>query len=366
MRSGFDALFLATGTNLCFVSGYPTVERTLARPFYVLLPARGEPLLLVHTGREAEARRYAWIDDVRTYSRLSVAPIEELHRAFSDLGLRGRRVGAELGREQRLGMPLAEFERVRQELAPTRFEDAADLLWGLRTIKTDDDVAAIRRACLITARAYDDTFQAARSGDVDRLLVARLASEMTARNGHEPWVLVASGPGNYVLATGAPHDRRLEPGDMLWFDAGCSVDGFWSDFSRAGVVGRPSADQREAQRRIVELTARGIAMVRPGMAVAEIAALVNTGVREIGLPVEVATSDQAGRVGHGIGYDVTEPPHVSINDSTILEAGMVITIEPGVAMSFGLFHAEEVVLVTTHGHEVLSRSRRNLRSIALA
>jgi Xaa-Pro dipeptidase len=366
VQTGFDALFLSTGTNLCFLTGYPAVEQTLARPFYAVVPARGEPLLLVHTGREAEARRYAWIDDVRTYARLSVAPLEQLDQAFRDRGLTGGRIGAELGREQRLGMPVAEFERVRLELAPARFEDAADLLWDLRMIKTEDDIAAIRRACLITARAYRDTFRVARAGDIDRMLVARLGAAMTARNGHAPWVLIASGAGNYALATGAPHDRRLQPGDMLWFDAGCSVDGFWSDFSRAGVVGRPSADQREAQRRIVELTARGIAMVRPGMAVAEIAALVNAGVREIGLPVEVATSDQAARVGHGIGYDVTEPPHVSVDDSTVLEPGMVITIEPGVATSFGLFHAEEVVLVTATGHEILSRSDRHLRSIALA
>jgi Xaa-Pro aminopeptidase len=348
------------------MSGYPAVELTLARPFYLVVPAHDEPILLVHTGREAEARRYAWIDDVRTYRRLSVAPIEELAAAFHDRGLQGRRVGAELGREQRLGMPVVEFERVRQELAATRFEDAADLLWDLRMVKAEDDIAAIRRACRITAAAYDETFSSTRGDDVDRLVAARLAAAMTARDGLDPWVLIASGPGNYALATGAPHDRRLEPGDMVWFDAGCSVDGFWSDFSRAGVVGRPSADQREAQRRIVELTARGVGMVRPGVPIAEIATVVDAGVREIGLPVDVATSELAGRVGHGIGYDVTEPPHVSVDDPTILETGMVITIEPGVATSFGLFHAEELVLVTRHGHEVLSRSPRGLRSIAVA
>jgi len=346
--AGFDALLLATGTNLLFLSGYPTVELTLARPFYLIVPARGEPVLLVHAGREAEARRYGWIDDVRTYRRLSVAPLDELRRAFSDRGVLHGRIGLELGREQRLGMPVAELERVRDELATARFEDAAELLWGLRMIKTDDDVAAIRRACRITAAAYRETFAVTRGGEDDRTAARRLASAMSDRNGRDPWV---------------PLDRRLGRGDMLWFDAGCSVDGFWSDFSRSGVVGSPSADQREAQRQIVGLTARGVAMVRPGVAVAEIASLVDGGVRDLVLPVEAATSDLAGRVGHGVGYDVTEPPHVSADDPTILEPGMVITIEPGVATPFGLFHAEEVVLVTETGHEVLSRCRRDLRQI---
>jgi Xaa-Pro aminopeptidase len=362
-RSGFDGLLLATGRNLCFLSGYPSVEMTLARPFYLVVPARGAPILVVHEGREAEAKRYGWVDDVRPYRRLSLAPIEELAAAFHDRGLRSGRVGAELGREQRLGMPVAEFERVRQELAPNRFEDAADLLWELRVVKTADDISAIAKACRITTGAYEETFRATRAGQIDHAVSARLAAAMAARDGHDPWVLITAGAGNYALATGAPQGRRLERGDMLWFDAGCSVEGFWSDFSRAGVIGGPSAEQRDAQRRIVDLTAKGVAMVGPGMPVAEIAAAMDAGVREIGLPVEAATSELAGRVGHGVGYDVTEPPHIAVDDPTILSPGMVITIEPGIATSFGLFHAEEVVLVTSAGRDVLSRSRRDLRSI---
>jgi Xaa-Pro aminopeptidase len=363
--AGLDALFLATGRNLLFLSGYPSLELTLARPFYLVVPVRGEPVLLVHEGRESEARRYSWITDVRAYRPLSVAPVAELRSIVIDLGLRGGRLGAELGREQRLGMPVLELERVRAELAPTSIEDAAEVLWSLRMIKSAADLADLRRACRFTAAAYAATFRETRGGDLDRAAVRRLSTAMADLGGQEPWVLVASGPGNYHLATGAPLDRRLEPGDVLWFDAGCAVNGFWSDFSRAGVIGRPSAEQRDAQRRIVELTGRGVAMVRPGVPVAEIAAAVDAGVCAIGIPVEAATSDLAGRVGHGVGYDVTEPPHVSPTDPTILAPGMVITVEPGIATPFGLFHAEEVVAVTTTGHEILSRSPRHLRSIRI-
>jgi len=366
VSAGFDALFLATGRNLLYLSGYPTLELTLARPFYLVVPARGAPVLLVHEGREEEARRYSWVADVRTYRELSVAPVTELRRIADDLGLGGGRLGAELGREQRLGMPVLELERVRTALAPARVEDAAEVLWSLRMTKTSADLAALRRACQITAAAYATTFRETRAGDRDRVAAQRMSGGMADRGGQEPWVLVASGPGNYALATGAALDRPLEPGDMLWFDAGCAVEGFWSDFSRAGVIGRPSADQRDAQHRIVELTARGVSLVRPGVPVAEIAAVVDEGVRSIGIPIGVATSDRAARVGHGVGYDITEPPHVSAADPTILAPGMVVTVEPGVATPFGLFHAEEVVAVTPTGNEVLSRSPRHLRAIALA
>jgi Xaa-Pro aminopeptidase len=361
--SGFEALLLATGTNLLYLSGYPFVEMTLARPFFLVIPRRGAAVMLVHTAREAEARRYSWIDDVRTYRDLSVAPLAELRGIFGQLGLETGRIGAELGYEQRLGIPMREFERIRAEFPRASFEDAAALLWRLRMIKTRADVEAIRAACRITSAAYDQTFARSKAGETDRAIAERMEGAMSDAGGEQPWVLITSGEGNYELATGVPVGRQLERGDMVWFDAGCSVRGLWSDFSRAAVVGEPSPDQAEAQRMIWEATSAGVARVRPGVAVAEVAAACNERLHAVGIPVLAFTSDLAGRIGHGIGYDVTEPPHVSEADSTILEPGMVISVEPGFATSFGLFHVEQNLAVTGEGHEILSTAPWELRSI---
>jgi Xaa-Pro dipeptidase len=264
-----------------------------------------------------------------------------------------------------LGIPVLDFEHLRAELVPARFEDAAALLWRLRMIKSPGDINAIRRACSITGRAYEATFATIRRGDRDTAAARQMETAMVDGGGRDPWVHVTSGPGNYALATGAPADRGLETGDLLWFDAGCSALGFWSDYSRAGVVGHPSREQSDAQRRIVELTHLGIEMVRPGVPVAEIASRVNHATLALGLPVISATSLLAGRIGHGIGYDITEPPHVSESDPTVLEAGMVISIEPGVATEYGLFHAEENVVVTETGYDLLSTYPPALRAIGL-
>lgn len=361
--AGFDALLLIESANLRFLSGYPSAELTLARPFLLVVPRRGEPVFLVHRGREAEARRYAWLADVRTYEALSVAPVGELRPILDGLGLSGGRIGLELGREQRPGLPIAEIERLRAELAPATFEDAADLLWRLRMVKSAEDVEALRTACRLTAESFETTLAGVRAGDLDTTVVRRMETVMTDGGGARPWVLITAGAGNYALATGWPVGRAVETGDMVWMDAGCSVDGFWSDFSRAGVVGGPSAEQADGWRAIVELTERGIAMVRPGVPVADIAASMNEGVHALGLPVVSWTSDLAGRVGHGIGYDVTEPPHVSTNDPTILEVGMVISVEPGVATETGLFHCEANVLVTRDGHDLLSTAPPDLATL---
>jgi Xaa-Pro aminopeptidase len=362
--AGLDGLLLLNSTNLVYLSGYPAVERTLARPHYLLVPRQGSPVFLVHEGRAAEARKYGWIDDVRTYHELSVAPLAELGRLFLDLGVRRGRIGCELGFDQRIGIPFGEFERIRTELAPARFEDASVLLWHLRMIKSSEDLAALWEACRITTDALERTILAVRAGTTDRAAAIAVQGHMTAAGASDPWVAIAAGRGNYDLATGAGHGQVLEPGDMVWMDAGCTVEGFRSDFGRAGVIGAPSVDQQDAQRQIWEVTQEGVRMVRPGVPVRDIAAHVNHRVASLGLPLTSNVSGLAGRVGHGLGLDTTEPPHISEQDPTVLEAGMVITIEPGVATEFGIFHVEQDVVVTPEGPEVISLAPWPLRKIS--
>ena len=323
-------------------------------------------MLVVHSGREHEARTLSWVRDVRTYEQLSVAPVAELADAVRAIAPANGRIGAELGREQRLGIPVVELDRIREALDPHVLVDAADLLWELREVKAPWDVEAIRRACAATAEAYARTFADARAGDAERDIALRMQVESARAGGAAPWVAITSGTGRYDALMGSGIDRPVEPGDMVWMDSGCTVDGLWSDFGRAGVVGGPTAEQRDAQRLIVEITDEAVAMVAPRRPVAEIAAAVNERVRALALPVTSNVSGLAGRIGHGLGLDMTEPPHVSETDGTILRPGMVITLEPGVATSFGTFHAEQNVLVTDGGHEVLSVCSPDLRRIALS
>ena len=317
----------------------------------------------MHTGRQYEARANSWVEEVRTYERLSVAPIAELDALLRDRGLHGARIGAELGFEQRMGLPFSEFERVRDELAPTTFVDAADLFWRLRIVKPQWDLDSLRRACRITAEAYEAAFAATRAGIEEREVLQRLTVEHMRRGGGAGWGVVTSGPGNYDTVLGNGSDRILERGDMVWMDGGCSIDGLWSDFGRGGVIGEPSAEQRDLQRLIHEITLEGVALLRPGMPLREVAAHVNARVLALGVPITSSISGLAGRVGHGMGFDATEPPHVSEEDETILEPGMVITMEPGVATGYGIFHVEENVIVTESGPEIISLSPWELRTL---
>jgi Xaa-Pro aminopeptidase len=97
-----------------------------------------------------------------------------------------------------------------------------------------------------------------------------------------------------------------------------------------------------------------VALVTPGRPVSEIAAYCDDAIAGLGIPLTSSVSGLAGRVGHGLGLSTTEPPSLAFGDPTVLEPGMVVTIEPGFATEFGIFHVEQNVAVTDKGPDVLS------------
>ena len=107
----------------------------------------------------------------------------------------------------------------------------------------------------------------------------------------------------------------------------------------------------------------GMEMMWPGVSVAAIAAACNEEINTLKVPVISNISGRAGRVGHGLGIVVTELPSLNEENPTILEAGMIVTIAPGVATDYGTFHIEENIMVTANGPQVLSADHWELWTI---
>jgi Xaa-Pro aminopeptidase len=362
-KANLDALLVATGPNLTYLSGYPSPGRSGARPFVFILPLEHEPVFIVQNGRQFEAQRYSWVTDVRTYAELSRAPLRLIEGALCEMGLGEGRIGMELGFEQCLDVPVLDFLQLREDLSVARFVDAADILRDLRMVKSEAEIACIRQACEITSRYYEECLPQIRAGMTEVDVFHMLASKTYELGGAGFFAVITSGEGNYDLVSKGPTGRTLQQGDMLWVDSGCSVGGYWSDFGRAAVLGDPTPRQRHAQQAIHEITMRGVEMVRPGVRASDIAGTCNQELERLDFAYTSCISGLASRIGHGVGLAVTELPHVAEYDDTILQPGMVITIEPGVATTYGTFHVEEDVLVTERGYELLSTAGRELWSV---
>jgi Xaa-Pro aminopeptidase len=362
--AGLDALLLTTGDNLKYVSGYPSPLRSGPRPFLFILPLTGEPVFIVHAGREGEARRFSWASDIRTYYPLSHAPVDQTVAALRQLKLdHGARIGVEIGAEQCLDIPLSDFWAIQARLPEAVFADSAPVLWGARLHKTSQEIARIRQACSITSAAYDQAYAGMQAGMTEQAAAQIMKNAMLAQGAEDTWLLMTSGAGNYDLISRGPGPRQLLKGDFVYIDSGCSVAGYWSDFDRVGVVGIPTPAQVNAQHMAEEITQSGVDLVRPGASTREIARRCAQAIKRFPYPVTSDIGYLAARIGHGIGITAIEPPNIAEYEDTILEPGMVITIEPGVATGFGVFHVEQNVLVTESGHEVLSTAHTRIREI---
>ncbi|MFQ5914660.1 MAG: M24 family metallopeptidase [Nitrospinota bacterium] len=353
-----DALLITEKANYVYFCG-ANPDFSFSRPTIFILPRSGDPICVVQHFFKDLTRRSTHVPDTRIYDNLGGAPVAMIAGALKDRGLTTGKIGFELGYEQRLGISLEDLQALTKALPGASVADNSQVVWGCRMVKSPAEIERLRQAGRITAEVYEALMPAVRAGMTEADVVDRFVRLHLERGGASPWFLINSGPENYDIACGGPADRRLASGDVLWMDGGCCVGDYWSDFTRMVFLGEPSQEQRRVYDLVVEITRKTVEAVRPGVKCSELQGLNDRLWREAGYDYN-EINFAGGRIGHGMGTMITEPPHVAAYDHTVLEPGMVVTIEPGWIRPDGCFHVEDNVLVTGDGFEILSQCRRDL------
>ena len=343
-------LVVSTEASFTYFTGlrFDPLWSSATRSLVAVISTQG-PLQLVLPGFVADEAAERWSDaTIWSYDAPPDAVVPHVVNAVGRLP--DGSVAFEIGRESRVGFTLEEWDALSVAIGGDRIADGQGLVWELRMRKSPAEIERLRSASRASATAFQQAYAGRLSGKTERE-VARILSAAAIAAGADRtgWTAMTSGPGSYGRFVGAPRDRTIETGDMVWTDLGVVVDGYWSDYCRAAVVGGPNTRQMELQSAIVDATNAGIVKARAGNPVSDVAMAVRKRSAELGL-----RSLGFGRLGHGIGLGATEPPSVAEWDDTMLEPGMVITIEPAVVDESGLFCAEQVVLVTDGAAEVLS------------
>jgi|SRR5579872_3964907 len=349
VRDGLDCLMITDDDNFFYYTGYGGfVQRS--RPRFVLIPASGHPVVLVASNIDVIIHEVSALPDIRTYSSIGVAPVDDVLSILRQLLGSTGRIGAELGYEQRLGMSELDFVKLKASAQGFEWTDAASLLWGLRMVKTPAELGLLRRANLAASAGIPQAFNALRSGMTEIEVSEIFVHTLKACGAQGAQCAVFSGSSGYARTTARPRPQTIAPGDMMWIDVATHVGGYWCDVSRAATIGPASEAQSALQRLIHEATIATIATLRAGVKAADVASTCEGEMVARGL----MTNSGVNRYGHGIGINV-EPPHVAAYDETTLVANMVITCEPEILMESGRFNVEEDVLITDVGHEILTR-----------
>lgn len=357
-----SGIVVTAAANHFYFTGFRKLAdwSTFTRTIFVFIPLEKEPVIYVQDFDGPEALSRSAVQDVRVYSEIMGAPVNGVVEIMRELGMDRGKVGFELGYEQRMDMAFKDYEAIKAELPEVDFVDGSELIWKLRMIKLPCEIECMRIANDIAGRSFDRCYKEISEGmtekEIERKLVAIMAEEGAEGPG---FIIVVSGPGNYDRISARPTNRVIKKGDLVWIDAGVIYNGYWTDYCRAGVVGGATAEQRRLQSIIHETSMKACEVIAPGVPVAEIYNTCAKVFLEHGLP----WSFECGRAGHGIGLQLTEAPSLARCDKTILESGMVVTVEPGYVNDLGCFDIEENVLVTETGFEILSSGSRELHYI---
>lgn len=227
----------------------------------------------------------------------------------------------------------------------------------LRRVKVEREIDCIRRACEITAAAFEASLRSIREGMTERELCAELDG-LLKRHGAESYAfdtLVAFGERS-SLCHGAPSDRRLCPGDLIAIDLGARVGGYCADMTRTLAFGQPKPELIRMYETVLRAQTFCEEAAAPNVSCSELDRMA----REI-----IDGAGYAGcfghGLGHGVGVDVHEDPRLNPSCRDLLASGNVITVEPGVYIpGLGGVRIENTLLITDHGHETLTKAPRDL------
>ncbi len=349
-----DAILLTTEPDVRYYTGFFTqFWESPTRPWFVLLPLNGKPIAIIpEIGAAGMAA--TWVEDIHTWP--APRPMDDgvslLASVFARLPRRFGRLGIPLGHESSLRMPLGDYQRFLSEIPAAEIVDVSLLLHQIRYVKSAAEIEKISYICDVTSDAFEALPQSLKIGESERQNCHRMRIDLLQRGADRtPYLIAGSGLGGYDSIIMGPTDRVLAKGDVLIIDTGSTFDGYFCDFDRNFAFASADDALKRAYDVVYKSTDAGFEAAKPGATTSDVWSAMWS-VMEAG----GALGNSVGRLGHGLGIELTEWPSNTADDMTVLEPGVVLTLEPGMEFAPGkqMVHEENIV-ITEEGARWLSR-----------
>ncbi len=341
--AGLAALLLTTEAELRYFTGFLTrFWESPTRPWFLVLPARGEPVAVIPS-IGAALMGQSWISQMRCWRSPDYQDdgVSLLAQTVADLVPEDGAIGVPSGAETFLRMPLTDWNRFIHQIGPRTVKDDAGIMRRLRMVKSEAEIAKIAAACAVADRAFVRVPEIAKAG-APLSQVFRRFQMLCLEEGADwvPYLAGGAAEGGYGDVISPATDKPLAVGDVLMLDTGLVLDGYFCDFDRNFAIGPPTQAVQDAHARLIEATQAAFEIARPGVTAADLFHSMDR------IVTGGAGGSDAGRLGHGLGMQLTEPPSLIPADLTVLVPGMVLTLEPGIEVGAGkiLVHEEDIVI----------------------
>jgi len=352
-EQGLSGLLLMTEAELRYFSGFHTLFwQSPTRPWFLFVPANGQPIAIIpEIG--AALMRQTWLDDIRTWSAPNPSDdgISLLTELLSPLARAGACIGVLKGHETGLRMPLGDYERLIAGLPGLRIDDATGIVRALRMVKSPAEIDKLAHICAIGSQTFDRVADFAQQGvPLEQVFRDFRRQALLQGADHVPYLVGGAGPGGYGDVISPPSRRALRAGDVMMLDTGAVWDGYFCDFDRNFAIGHADDNACRAYDVLWRATEAGLGAARPGSTCRDVFQTMQAMIGEI--------DDQdgdVGRLGHGLGMQLTEWPSIAAFDDTVIEENMVLTLEPSLRLGDGrIMVHEENIVVRANGATLLT------------
>jgi Xaa-Pro aminopeptidase len=366
-----DVIITTDPTHVGYLTGYRSILFDLMRDYRSAAIVSRDKAVLV-TGASDVAAALEVLRDPGCIYRYGVfffessgeggvdfAALPKLASTFAD-ALRDA-IAATIKPHHKVGIDCAnaaEAQDLKNLVGPQSF-DARPAIMKARRTKLPEEVEKIAHAAAISERGLEKAFAQARAGVTELELSTIIAGEMRAGGGIPRFVVVTCGDRS-ALADAYATPAKLKQGDLVRFDIGCTVDGYWADMARSAVVGEPTREQQQRYDALLQGEQAQRELARSGVPAGDLFKVAMERVRQGALP-----DYKRSHCGHGIGIDVHEFPTLNAaNQAVELEDGMVLCVEtPYYQIGWGGMMVEDMIVIRPSGHETLTHLPRDMRRL---
>ena len=337
--NGIDGLMITGPENRYYMSGFTGSAATL----------------VISADKAALITDFRYVEQATAQARqyrvhMHKTPMTDtLREVVGDMGI--TKLGFESDR-----ITFSLFDTIAKALEGVAMAPVKGLVESLRMIKSEHEIELIADAVRITDDAFDYVLGLIKPGVTEAEIANELIAYMIKRDMRPSFDFIVASGVRGAMPHGVASDKAIELGDLVTLDIGGFYKRYTSDMTRTVVVGTPSDEQKSIYDLVLRAQLAGIEAARAGATGAE----VDRASR--GMIEDAGHGDHFGHgLGHSVGLEIHESPRFSPTDSSVVQPGMVLSVEPGVYVpGWGGVRIEDLVVITDGEAKVLTRSPKHL------
>jgi len=344
-KAGHDALVALSQDNVTYTAGFlvPSHASNRFRRTITIIGRDNFAAQIVVNVEENLARQRSRFADIRSYNQFTQDPADVLADALEEAGVGSGRIAIELDY-----MPAQDYIRLTERLPTASLVPCKDLYFTARMVKTEKEVAILRKVGELTDRVAGEVLREITPGMTKKAIGQIVVNKMMDGGCDGLKYQVGSGVRSGITNC-VPTDKRIEKGDVIRIEILGDMNYYRSNVTRTAVVGAPTDEQKKIWEAMIGSREACKALLRPGLPVADLYRTYVDYLRSRGIEPTLKF------LGHGIGQTIHEEPYITDTRTVVMEPNITFTMEPLYMLPGRMgFHVEDMYVITSGGFQPIT------------